>query len=579
MKSHVIMIALLLVVIGGSVQAYEFIVSPAGNDSSGNGTAQTPYRTIQYVLDNVVQSGDTVTLKSGTYNEEVRIRTAAITIQSASGEWAVISTSPNIDPYDSIVTVNFDVESKGSILRRVEVTGGFYGIFFFSEWDWDDTPLDNDTAKNIIIEDCIIHDTGRDAVKMPAGCDDITIRRCEIYNSGIGYPAGTSDDDKNAEGIDAVNSDRILVQDCYIHDTATTGVYIKGGSQDGIIERTRVENCGALGISVGFDTSPEFFDTSVNPDYYENIRGIVRNCLVINTKYAGIALYGSKDALIYNNTVVNTAKQAHSPIYFGLTYQDWDEEAGRPANINPVIMNNIFLQTDSIDSPILSIRYSDDLCGMSALEGNPVMDNNCYYRTSGSSVFEDNRPGSILENGTLSQWKSHISGESMSLETDPILDTSYHLNAGSPCIDNGNNSVPGSMPSADLDGNLRIVNSIVDMGAYEFSDSQYCISVGDDLSLSVCAQYSGKKYSFVLDYYQNPDEPGSLFWKMNIGSFSEMGESEGGCINVPDNLDLDICAGYNGAAYGFILNYYPNSADTGAIYWKMDISSFSVMEI
>jgi hypothetical protein len=43
----------------------------------------------------------------------------------------------------------------------------------------------------------------------------------------------------------------------------------------------------------------------------------------------------------------------------------------------------------------------------------------------------------------------------------------FRLQSGSPCIDVGNNaSIPGGT-STDMDGNPRIVNSIVDMGAYE----------------------------------------------------------------------------------------------------------------
>jgi len=469
MRKYILIIATVFVIISSTIHAAELFISPSGNDSSGNGTEQSPYKTIQHALNNVAQSGDIITLRSGTYNEEVRIRMSNITIRSKSDEWAKISTTPTIDGDNATLTVLFDVGSDGSKLQRVEVTGGFYGIFFFSQWDWDDTPLDNDTATNIVIEDCKIHDTGRDAVKLPAGCDDITIRRCEIYNSGIGYPPGTPDDDKNAEGIDVVNSDRILVQDCYIHDTATTGVYIKGGSLDGIVERTKVENCGGLGISVGFDTSPEYFDLVANPEYYENIRGIVRNCIVLNTKYAGIALYGSKDAVVYNNTIVNTAKLAHSPIYFGLTYQDWDPNAKRPANVNPVIMNNIIMQTEAINSPCIFVRYSGDLGGMSALKGPVVLNNNCYYKTVGSCVFEDNRPDSLLENGTFSQWRIHISGESQSMETNPLTDAGYHLTLGSPCIDKGNNVIPGGISSTDKDNKPRIVNGIVDIGAYEFT--------------------------------------------------------------------------------------------------------------
>ena len=59
-------------------------------------------------------------------------------------------------------------------------------------------------------------------------------------------------------------------------------IKIKGGSIGSIIERCLVMNC-QTGICVGQDTSPQFFDITVNPEYYENIDGIVRNCIVINT--------------------------------------------------------------------------------------------------------------------------------------------------------------------------------------------------------------------------------------------------------------------------------------------------------
>ena len=45
----------------------------------------------------------------------------------------------------------------------------------------------------------------------------------------------------------------------------------------------------------------------------------------------------------------------------------------------------------------------------------------------------------------------------------------FHLKASSPCIDAGDNSAP-DLPATDIDGDARIINGIVDMGADEYTD-------------------------------------------------------------------------------------------------------------
>ncbi|GAI49359.1 unnamed protein product, partial [marine sediment metagenome] len=57
------------------------------------------------------------------------------------------------------------------------------------------------------------------------------------------------------------------------------------------------------------------------------------------------------------------------------------------------------------------------------------------------------------------------------IDADPLFvdaaNADYHLQASSPCIDTGDNTaIPPSVVD-DLDGNPRIINGIVDMGAYE----------------------------------------------------------------------------------------------------------------
>ena len=58
------------------------------------------------------------------------------------------------------------------------------------------------------------------------------------------------------------------------------------------------------------------------------------------------------------------------------------------------------------------------------------------------------------------------------INRDPkFADSEGRLSAGSPCIDAGNNDAVSSDITTDLDGNSRIINGTVDMGAYEFGSS------------------------------------------------------------------------------------------------------------
>ncbi|MCL2067899.1 MAG: right-handed parallel beta-helix repeat-containing protein [Treponema sp.] len=426
---------------GGNDPADGIYVSPDGNDSIADGSISAPYKSINAALEGA-PSGSTIILRGGTYREgrDVRVRRSNITIKSAKGEWAIIDLTtfnPGNDEHSGVEFYAEDEDTNGIVtggkLQSVEVMGGFYAVGFDTKWDWEQA--DRSGASNIIIEDCVLHDSRNDVIKIKPGCDDITIRYNEIYNSGrehSGHPDFNSGE-RNSEGIDNVNGARMHVHNNYIHDICSNGVYAKGGAVDALIENNRIERTYGAGIMVGFDTSPEFFDIAVNPKYYENVRGIVRNNLTIDTGWEGIGLYASMDAQVYNNTIVNAVSYGtglyHSPIYFGVATQDEENPAGCPPNINPSIHHNIVSQPSSYNDRMIDIRYipagnvySHDL---SALSGNPTMNNNCYYVAGKNATFTDNRPGSILDSAPLDAWRAHISGESSSIEVDPALGADY----------------------------------------------------------------------------------------------------------------------------------------------------------
>ena len=444
--------------------AAEWFVSTTGSDATGTGSFAQPYRSITHVLDpanDIVQAGDIVTLRglpgSNVYAEvDVRLR-VPLTLRSRAGEWAHIACP--LDVPDS-VCVQIDPEASGSRLSRLEISGGlYYGVFLQTDWESGGNP-GGTGASNVIVEDCKIHDTGRDAIKITPKSNDVTIRRTEIWNSGAGYPPGTPLDDKNAEGIDNVNGSRMIVQDSYIHDTATTGVYFKGGAADVVIERNRIENAGVAGILVGFDTSPEFFDTTLNPAYYEAVRGIVRNNCVRGANYAGIGLYAAQNAFVANNTIVDTARLGHAALYFGVTFQDYEPEAGRPASVGAQIRNNLVVQNGG---RCVAVRYSDELGGLSALAGNPGTDYNGFHDTTGVCEFADARPGSAIpDGGTLAQWRAALNADANSLAAAFTVGADCRLPAASPAIDRGTTL---AQVVDDIDRDARV--GAYDVGADE----------------------------------------------------------------------------------------------------------------
>ncbi|MCU0236963.1 MAG: right-handed parallel beta-helix repeat-containing protein [Acidobacteria bacterium] len=428
-------------------------VSTTGNDPGGDGSPGSPFRTIGFALERA-EAGKTVVLRGGTYREAVRVRLPNITIRSHAGEWAVIQCpiqNPDLD-----VTVLFDVDASGGKLQRLEIVGGYYyGVMFQTKWDWGD-PADRSGASRMLLEDCRIHDTGRDCVKITPGCDDIVIRRCEIYRSG-------RRDNGNAEGIDNVNGDRMQVEDCRIHDIATNGLYFKGGASDCVVQRNLIHSCGGGGIMVGFDTSPEFFDVKANPGYYESINGVLRNNIIFDTGYAGIGIYASLQPRIYNNTVFNAAARGQNALHFGISFQDWEPGAKRPPTAEPDIRNNIFVQAAGGEGHVVRIRHADALGGLSALSGMPSMSNNIYYRIGGGPcLFFDQRPASHAEGLGLLQWQAHISGDDGSLHADPLLDAQKKLLASSPAIDKG---LDNTIVRYDIDRAVR--TSPYDIGGDE----------------------------------------------------------------------------------------------------------------
>lgn len=416
--------ALLLVAFAGMLQAADIYVDAgaAGNDANP-GTIGSPKKTIGGAH-TAAAAGDTIVLRGGTHAGNVTISKNNITLRSHSGEWAIVSIGNGAsDPAQCIW-----ITGSGSTLSRLEVSGGSYYCIKYEGTD------------NHVVEDCKVHDSGRDCFKITPQSDYITIRRCEIYNSGIR-------DSSNAEGIDNVNGDHMHVHDCYIHNIATNGVYPKGGARNAIIERNLIMNCGTGGIYLGFSTDSVWMNQAGdnNPSYYENIDGTVRNNIIINTAQAGIGFCSALNAKVYNNTLINVASTSQSAIHFHP--RDGDNGQNPPCTGLDVRNNLVYVASSR---PFMTVRVGTG--GYHTLAaGGLAMNYNRYHRASGSVTFNNDQTG---QSGiTLANWRTLMGTDANSTEgaTGVNLSTG-HLNSGSACI---GTAVTISGFSDDFDGNTR----------------------------------------------------------------------------------------------------------------------------
>jgi parallel beta-helix repeat protein len=393
-----------------------YFLAPGGSDTAA-GSEASPWQSLRYANTRIV-AGDTLVLRQGTYAGNITINVPDITIRSYAGEWATIAC-PTTDPAAEWV-LRFNIDAHRGTLQRLELSGGYY-YALKTESNYDLGRVVEYGARNLLVEDCKLHDSGRDVIKLTPGSDDAIFRRCEIYNSGRRDPS-------NADGIDNVNADRMIVQDCYFHDIATTGALAKGGALGCVIERNRFENIGEIGITLGGYTDPQWFDRGTTT-YYENSDGIVRNNIVVNARFAGIALTGARNGQVYNNTLVDVARTAQSGILLN-SGDIWVSGVNHiTPNENATLVNNIVATAPGSTRPVFQIRAN-------GLVGTLSLANNRYFASGSVALFVDSRTSSLYTGG-FPGWRTHIGAEAGSSEGDPGLDARQHLTFTSACIDAG----------------------------------------------------------------------------------------------------------------------------------------------
>jgi hypothetical protein len=475
-------------------------VSTTGSDTPGNGSINTPFQTPGYAL-SAANPGDTIYFRAGTYtiNSTLFVDKAGITFATNPGDQQATITCLTSVPYifriyeaDNVSILNLKLsalyentstetvvwiwESDNFTIADSEIKGGrFYGIKP-DAYDGDCPPDGCNTSgtnctppqhtTGMKIQRCKIYDTGRDAIKS-FNADNLLIEGCEIYHSGM--RALEMGEIANAEGMDIIGSKIVYIRDCYVHDTLTNGIYLKGSCRDGVVERCRVSNIGSLGnipnapnaggILLGQSTSLQFM-RECSP--YEAINCTARNNLIINTGAAGLGSYAGNGVKFFNNTLYNVAQNMQAAF--------WIVENERDVFSRDVTFENNIVTTNS--------NRTRNMMYIKNIQTPLVSDYNLFYNTNtGNGTYEFCQENSNQVEtcySSLSAWKSGSGVDIHSLSANPQLDSNalYKPLSNSPAINAG--LALTSLVTDDYSKIARPQGGAYEIGAHEIPAGVTC---------------------------------------------------------------------------------------------------------
>jgi len=422
-------IAFLLLAISIKAQAKNIYAAPGGSDSNA-GTQSQPVATPRKALQ-LASPGDTIFLRGGRYPMErfLWIDKPNVAISSQSGERALLAGS-NTDSQTSPPSIIIVVANNVSLIN-LDIEGGSY---YALKIDLDN----NKTTNGVVVKGCRIRNSGRDCVKT-FNADNLLIEDCEIGPSGLRDPS-------NAEGIDSIGSVGVTIRNSFVHDTATTGIYLKGGARDGIVERNRFERCGNSGLLLGQDTDPEYMRDGAK---YEAINCVARNNIISAVESAGIGTYSGDNIRFENNTVYDAARKNQAGFYVVTN--------GRGVPAQRITFKNNIVVILGERPAVFILNLADRL----------VCDSNIYHAPNASKPFrrETKSTGEQYDAWSFVDWKANMNLDSHSILADPMLEGDLlKPRSGSPAFDNGE-----SLPQVKTDyaGIARPQGSGYDIGAHE----------------------------------------------------------------------------------------------------------------
>ncbi|MBN1874868.1 MAG: right-handed parallel beta-helix repeat-containing protein [Anaerolineae bacterium] len=452
------------------VLACTYYVAPGGDDDAP-GTEAQPWVTFQYAAD-TAQSGDTVCFRGGVYPiEETHLTssgtaTAMITFIAYSGELPILDGEGNagelliLDQYTSYVRIsgftlrNFTVwgmelsgENRYVQLDHLEIEGGEAAIRFTYGESVESPPAEG-PVEYITLEDSIIHGSEYSAVDCsPGPCNDMVVRRVEIYDTGV---VGSSF--YGSDGLEFARGYPVLVEDCYVHDNGGDGIDLNSRDRQGsatgvIVRRNRVIGNHLNGIKLWAG-------------------GRIENNVV----------WGEGNSAVWSGTFTSTLEIFNNTIAYNMwdpaSERNWALVAGYPEELEspPVtltLVNNIFaFNAVPLDGGSTGIYFGPGV----TLEREQ---NNLYWSREEGEITAEFVSGhdfdftrAEITDGTWMQFsgqgQNDLAAAPQFLSDDwPVVD--LRLQETSPAVNTGTSA---GAPAEDINGRAR--DAQPDIGAYEY---------------------------------------------------------------------------------------------------------------
>ncbi len=401
-----------LLVPASQVCATDYHVDQSGNDSTGDGSLSTPWRTIRYALDQL-SAGDTLYIHAGTY--------------PAGGDSTDAYTIPTSGSSGNPITItNYQND-------QVVISTAQEG-FVLSDKDY------------ITFDGLIVDNTSAGAVCIDAAGDHITIKDCELTN---GYRAITC--------ADTTQYTYLLVQDCTMHDLASIPVSLD--NLDKVVIKGNTMYTSTTSISVGsisnlvvednfcYNTGKRFGEFKLfwgvnEPVDGDNCNGaIVRRNVFIDGERFLVSLSSANGCLLYHNVIANMAGNDNED---GMIWFDQASGAPEDKNENNVLKNNIIYHAgdDSASSGWVNVLLNFD-AEISEDYDDQEIDYNCYYKDDGTQYIAYG--STYVYDEDVNGWYAGAYDNNSVAGQDPMLVMpstdagieGFYVAAESPCIDAG----------------------------------------------------------------------------------------------------------------------------------------------